>query len=400
LTLNSPVTVSNNLTMTAGNITTTSTNLLTLGNNAPATLAWTSGKVVGPMKRWMAAATNSGASSSMFPLGNATRKAQASIEYTTAPTTAGYLEAKFIATSPANAATNAYATLTDQFNYVLNNLVTEGYWEIKPSVTSGVDGGAYTVNLEGDNISLAASTNASYTDVRVIKSPDPHTSWILQGDHGTATGANADFTVSRTGMSGYSFFAMAFPSNAPLPIELVSFAANCSDNNTVSVNWTTASEHNSDYYTVEKSRDGLNWNVLATKAAAGNSTQLINYSVADASEVSGTVYYRLTQVDVDGASKMFDIVSTNCSSENELTLVAYPNPSNGQFTVKIENALGGKYDLAITDMQGKIIEEHSLDLETGTTVVKLNPVGLQPGVYLLQFMQDVKPIQQQKLVIE
>jgi hypothetical protein len=236
--------------------------------------------------------------------------------------------------------------------------------------------------------------------VRVIKSPDPHTSWILQGDHGAATGTNADFTVSRTGMSGYSFFAMAFPSSAPLPIELVSFAANCADNNTVAVNWTTASEHNSDYYTVEKSRDGISWNVLKTIPAAGNSTQLINYSVADASDISGTVYYRLTQVDVDGASKMYDIVSTNCSSESELSLIAYPNPSNGQFTVKIENALGGKYELAITDMQGKAIEVQSLDLETGTTVVKLNPVGLQPGVYLLQFMQDGNMLQQQKLVIE
>ena len=400
LTLNSPLMVSNGLTMTAGNITTSLTNLLTLGNSAPATLTWTNGKIVGPMKRWMAAATNSGASSSLFPLGNATRKAQASIEYTTAPTTAGYLEAKFIASSPASAATNAYATLTDQFNYVLDNVVTEGYWEIKPSATSGVDGGAYTVNLEGENISLAGSTNASYTDVRMIKSPDPHSSWILQGDHGTATGANADFTVSRTGMSGYSFFAMAFPSAAPLPVELVSFAANCEDNNTVSVNWTTASEHNSAYYSVEKSRDGLNWNILATKAAAGNSTQLINYSVADTSDVYGTVYYRLTQMDLDGASKVYDIVSTSCTSEKELTLLAYPNPSNGQFTLKIENAAGGTYALEITDIQGKAIEQQNIVLETGTTVVKMNPVGLRPGVYVLQFKQDGQSIQQQKIVIE
>jgi hypothetical protein len=399
LTLDSPVTVSNNLTMTAGNITTTQTNILTLGNSAPASLTWTSGKVVGPMKRWMAATTNSGASSSMFPLGSPTRNAQASIEYTTAPITAGYLEAKFVASNPTSVVPYP-SPLTDQFNYVLNNVVSEGYWEIKPSATSGVDGGAYTVTLEGETISLAASTNASYTDVRVIKSPVPHSSWVLQGAHGTATGANADFTVSRTGMSGYSYFAMAYPTSAPLPVELVSFAANCDDNNTVSVNWTTASEHNSDYYTVEKSRDGISWNVLKIIPAAGNSTQLINYSVADVADISGTVYYRLTQVDVDGASKMYDIVSTNCSSEKELALIAYPNPSNGQFTVKIENALGGKYDLTITDMQGKAIEEQSLDLETGTTVVKLNPVGLQPGVYLLQFMQDGNMLQQQKLIIE
>jgi hypothetical protein len=127
---------------------------------------------------------------------------------------------------------------------------------------------------------------------------------------------------------------------------------------------------------------------------------LINYSVADVADISGTVYYRLTQVDIDGASKMYDIVSTNCFAESELSLIAYPNPSNGQFTVKIENALGGKYALAITDMQGKTIEEQSLDLESGTTLVKLNPANLQPGVYLLQFMQDGNKLQQQKLVIE
>jgi hypothetical protein len=68
--------------------------------------------------------------------------------------------------------------------------------------------------------------------------------------------------------------------------------------------------------------------------------------------------------------------------------------------VKIENALGGKYALAITDMQGKAIEEQSLDLETGTTVVKLNPANILPGVYLLQFMQDSNMLQQQKLIIE
>jgi hypothetical protein len=103
---------------------------------------------------------------------------------------------------------------------------------------------------------------------------------------------------------------------------------------------------------------------------------------------------------VDGASKVYDIVSTNCSAENELAMVAYPNPSNGQFTVKIENAIGGSYTLGITDVQGKAIEEQSIDLESGTTVVKLNPIGLQPGVYLLQFMQDGIMLQQQKLIIE
>jgi hypothetical protein len=187
--------------------------------------------------------------------------------------------------------------------------------------------------------------------------------------------------------------------NNLLPVEIVFFTANCENNNTVSVNWSTASENNSDYFILEKSRDGSTWNELKKIAAAGNSTQLINYSVTDASDINGTVYYRLTQVDVDGATKVYDIVSTNCSAEKELSLMAYPNPSNGQFTVKIENAVGGSYTLGITDMQGKAIEQQNIQLETGTTVVKLNPIGLKPGVYLLQ-LENASTIEKQlKLVV-
>jgi hypothetical protein len=184
-----------------------------------------------------------------------------------------------------------------------------------------------------------------------------------------------------------------------LPVELVSFAANCENNNTVSVNWTTASEHNSDFFIVEKSRDGSTWNELKKIAAAGNSTQLINYSVTDASDINGTVYYRLSQYDIDGASKVYDIVSTNCSAENELAMVAYPNPLNGQFTVKIENAIGGSYTLGITDLQGKTIEQRMIQLETGTTIVKLNPIVLKPGVYLLQIVNASTIEKQLKLVV-
>ena len=80
-------------------------------------------------------------------------------------------------------------------------------------------------------------------------------------------------------------------------------------------------------------------------------------------------------------------------------LTVYPNPSNGQFTVKIENAIGGSYTLGITDLQGKTIEQRMIQLETGTTIVKLNPIGLKPGVYLLQLVNASTIEKQLKLVV-
>jgi hypothetical protein len=264
------------------------------------------------------------------------------------------------------------------------------------------------------NDALTLSLGGVVIDVFGTCGSDPGLNWFgngvstqnqnIQINASISTGTNTYWTdpslrfqtVSTTNlMTGFG----TAPSFSTLPIELVSFASNCENNNTVSVNWTTASEHNSDYFIVEKSRDGSTWNELKKIAAGGNSTQLINYSVTDASDINGTVYYRLSQYDIDGASKVYDIVSTNCSAENELAMVAYPNPSNGQFTVKIENAIGGNYTLGITDVQGKPIEQQIIQLETGTKVVKLNPIGLKPGVYLLQIVNASTIEKQLKLVV-
>ena len=268
-----------------------------------------------------------------------------------------------------------------------------------------VNGGSFSIDfdvkgwttIEGSiivTVTNLATQTVTYSAVMASSSFETKT---MNFSGGTS---NSVIKIATTSKRAFIDNVKVYYAVSTLPVELVSFAANCEDNNTVSVNWTTASEHNSDYYTVEKSRDGLNWKILATKTAAGNSTQLINYSVSDASDVSGTVYYRLSQVDLDGTIKMYDIISTNCAMDQELSFLAYPNPSNGQFTVKIENEEGGKFTLNITDIQGKAIEEQTIDLETGTTVVKMNPLGLQPGVYLLQFKQDGQSIQQQKIVIE
>ena len=214
--------------------------------------------------------------------------------------------------------------------------------------------------------------------------------WIYY-ENGAQTGAKEAIRLDNITVSS---------SPSTLPVELTSFSSIYEDNNTVSVNWTTASEHNSDFFLTEKSRDAINWANLSTVKAAGNSMQTIQYSVKDKNANNGTNYYRLSQVDLDGTIKMYDIISTNCAMDQQLSLLAYPNPSNGQFTVKIENAAGGMYALEITDIQGKAIEQQNIDLETGTTVVKMSHLGLQTGVYLLQFLQDGQSIQLQKIVIE
>ncbi len=111
-----------------------------------------------------------------------------------------------------------------------------------------------------------------------------------------------------------------------LPVELVSFEAQVNSRGNVVVNWTTSSEINNDYFTVERSVNGRNWEVVGVKKGAGSSQQLNNYSMIDYDSYFGVSYYRLIQTDFNGVRKLYKIVSVdNNNLSNDFTI--YPNPA-------------------------------------------------------------------------
>ena len=117
-----------------------------------------------------------------------------------------------------------------------------------------------------------------------------------------------------------------------LPVELLSFDVNCVEENSKEISWSTASERNSDYFSIEKSSDGIDWIEINRVEAAGNSTSILQYSLIDSASDENTVYYRLNQVDNDGKSKLYDAVSAICK-EGE-TIRVFPNPTtDGKFSL-------------------------------------------------------------------
>jgi hypothetical protein len=131
-----------------------------------------------------------------------------------------------------------------------------------------------------------------------------------------------------------------------LPVSLVSFKATCESNST-HLEWQTASEINNDYFSIQKSKDGMLWISIGEVAGFGNSNTLVNYAFTDF-ESSEKAYYRLMQVDFDGTTDYSRIITRPCSSEEKWKAKVYPNPSYGrlfiefpgQFTVRLTNSLG------------------------------------------------------------
>jgi len=119
--------------------------------------------------------------------------------------------------------------------------------------------------------------------------------------------------------------------NVSLPIELIFFNGMESNGNNL-LYWATASEKDNDYFTLERSIDGNNWDVVSNIEAAGNSQEELNYSYVDKQYKRGEVnYYRLSQTDFDGQKEYFNIV-------------AIDNSLNQKKVVKIINMMGQEVD--------------------------------------------------------
>ena len=103
---------------------------------------------------------------------------------------------------------------------------------------------------------------------------------------------------------------------SPLPIVLVSFEGEIIGNS-VKLDWVVASQVNNDYYTIEKSLDGYDWDELATLPGAGNVNQEIRYSTYDESPIIGHNYYRLTQTDYDGRFESFRPIAVTIKADRK-----------------------------------------------------------------------------------
>jgi hypothetical protein len=256
--------------------------------------------------------------------------------------------------------------------------------------------------LTGGNYNLELTSNLIYgitdvTELRIVKRATSSDPWSLNGTHVAGAGTNSTPIVKRSAMSGFSQFAIGSTAANPLPVTLTYLNADCGDNG-VEIKWQTASENNSDFYAVERSLDGQNWNEIKTIIAAGNSVSLIDYGVVDTDRIAATRYYRLNQVDKDGKSTFHGPVSSTCSDE-ALTMTLFPNPTSANVSVAIQTETPGMVELTFNSMDGKLITSLTAMVDAGSSILPVNIEGNKVGVYLVNISLNGKT-SIEKLVIQ
>ncbi|MEZ4959119.1 MAG: T9SS type A sorting domain-containing protein [Saprospiraceae bacterium] len=171
----------------------------------------------------------------------------------------------------------------------------------------------------------------------------------------------------------------------PLPIELLDFRAN-STGATVMLTWRTASERNNAYFDLERSTDGRTWAALGRVGGSGTTLQPQEYNFRDDQPLPGLNYYRLRQMDFDGAYAYSGIVVVNLGLATHAARF-YPNPVVDELylVLPIESE-GTAFHARIYSLDGKRVPTPTL---AGS---RLDVSGLQPGVYLLKLEQEGKGI--------
>jgi alpha-tubulin suppressor-like RCC1 family protein len=168
-----------------------------------------------------------------------------------------------------------------------------------------------------------------------------------------------------------------------LPVEFIYFDA-ASTQGGVALTWATASERNSDYFSVQRSYDGINFQSIGKVKAAGSSSAVLQYSFMDESPaVPGIVYYRLVEYDFDGKTTTSEIKSVRNISGSDVTVV--PNPSNGNFTVLVEGGQSKSLSMVIYNALGQVVyqvSDHNIEGSTYSKNIDIH--NLAAGVYVLK----------------
>lgn len=263
------------------------------------------------------------------------------------------------------------------------------------------DNNANATNLMLTKISGGAVTNFDPSD----NCGNATISGIAQSANGAlataypSISASGSFIVFNVGQFSEMYLHKSF-STSPLPVQLISFSGNCNDQQGIELEWTTASEQNSDKFIVQRSRDMIQWDFISELAAAGNSNSSIQYFTTDTNPLAGIAYYRLLQLDFNGTEKIYGPISISCLEDKANNMLIFPNPSSGSFTVEIssmkelENA-----QLQLIDLTGKLISRQQVHLVAGVNHVLFEESHLKVGTYFVKILNEENTFQPVKVMI-
>ena len=280
---------------------------------------------------------------------------------------------------PNNPVTVKFPYTSDDFNDVLIN---------QASIQAHSDLTFYKINNPGDPNPDHGHVGVGAEDIKYYT--NGASASLTEWKYSNAGGGNhiAEFQVNSFSGGGGGFSENT-PASA-LPVELLKFTARKKDNTAV-LDWATSTELNNDFFSIERSSDGINFELIGLVKGEGTSSSRVDYTFTDRNPQTGINYYRLMQTDFNG---VFEYLGINVLEfERKGSAQIFPNPLNGsELTISYEAEKGDELELLVINLAGQKIMNSFVSIEKGYNTISLNMENVPAGIYFVQMISNAGKI--------
>ncbi|MFK7809464.1 MAG: T9SS type A sorting domain-containing protein [Saprospiraceae bacterium] len=373
--LTEPLEVEGDLNLTKGNIISSTANPVIIGDMATITGGSEDAYIEGPVRK-LGRTDNSGFA---FPIGNATTYAPMRISRVSN------------ASSDFTALYKGDPPPFGVFENSIDRVDETQHWELTKTAASD----DVTVMLAWqDGASSQLSNIDSVIVVGLKDEGTPSATWQNFGQQSATGGVNSGESGTVLSLDGdpppFGVFKFTVGSGAPttsLPVELIKFGVQ-DVNGKANLFWKTASEINSERYQIERSQDGNKFNKIGFVRILGDSETVKTYQYNDMAPTSGTNYYRLRIVDLDGSYEYSDVVTIDLG--NEPILEISPNPVTDIMTISTGAEVSvSEGTVEIFDQAGTLIGKSNITLTEGKSTINVSEMNANtPGVYYIRISES------------
>lgn len=371
LTINTPITVANSITLTQGIVNTTETNVISVVDNAVASGASDASYVDGPIIKL-------GNDAFTFPVGDGGNYQPIGIS---APNSgSASFRAQYFMANPSN-------SFDINFNDAnLDHVSSREFWILDRLATTASADVILSFDANSGDVD-------NLTDLRVARWDGSE--WVSEGNGGT-TGTTAAGTLqSTTRVSSFSPFTFgSSTANNPLPVDLADFNGKC-ENENVEFSWTTLSELNNDYFEILASENGADFYSLSSINGKGTTNETNHYHQKLKIDFlkNDFLLFQLKQVDFDGKESFSNIKKIeNCETQN-FDFDIYPNPVTEGFTY-LPTSINQNTYYKVVSISGAILQEGLIPENN-----KLIFEKIAAGVYFLQ-LETNNTVYKKRFVIQ
>lgn len=289
---------------------------------------------------------------------------------------------------------NVSAITDHSFELNMNtNRSGKGYYVVlakgaaAPSATqvkNGMNGGGTTAAISGFLTLSSANTTYSATINSLSPATDFDIYLVTENEYFRLQASATKLEASTMGV---------------LPVEFLEFKAIALPNR-VKLDWSTAKESNNDHFLVERSMDGTTYKLVNAVKGSISSDSKRSYTTYDEQPTHGLSYYRLKQVDVDGKEKKLADISVDFKLAKAGVAQIYPNPTQGEFYLYLDQYPDHDFVLEVRDLLGKLVYSQEIKKSATEHSYLLKPSKkLAAGQYVVSIKGN-KNIVPMKLIVK